>query len=46
LLLLRDLVTLTFDILTLHNGHTLRTTWSTFSPSLKILRLSVWYLSY
>ena len=39
---LRDLVTLTFDLLTLVSGHTWRVTWSTTPPqSLKILRLSV-----
>ena len=38
---LRDLVTLTFDLLTLVSGHTWRVTWSTPSPSLKILRLYV-----
>jgi len=38
---LRDLVTLTFDLLTLVSGHTWRVTWSTPPPSLKILRLSV-----
>ena len=36
---LRDLVTLTFDVLTLVSGHTWRVTWSTPPPSLKILRL-------
>jgi len=38
---LRDLVTLTFDLLTLVSGHTWRVTWSTPPPSLKILQLSV-----
>jgi len=38
---LRDLVTLTFDLLTLVSGHTWRVTWSTPTPSLKILWLSV-----
>ena len=38
---LRDLVTLTFDLLTLVSGHTWRVTWSTPPRSLKILRLSV-----
>jgi len=38
---LRDLVTLTFDLLTLVSGHTWPVTWSTPPPSLKILRLSV-----
>ena len=38
---LRDLVTLTFDLLTLFSGHTWRVTRSTPPPSLKILRLSV-----
>jgi len=43
---LRDLVTLTFDlltfdILTLVSGHTWRGMWSTPPPNLKILRLSV-----
>jgi len=38
---LRDLVTLTFDLLTLVSGSTWRVTWSTAPPSLKILWLSV-----
>ena len=38
---LRNLVTLTFDLLTLAIGHTWRVTWSTPPPSLMILRLSV-----
>ena len=38
---LRDLVTLTFDLLTLVSGHTWRVMWSIPPPSLKILRLSV-----
>ena len=38
---LRDLVTLTFDLLTLVSGHTWRVTWSIPPPSLKILRLFV-----
>ena len=38
---LRDLVTLTFDLLILFSGHTWRVTWTTPPPSLKILRLSV-----
>jgi len=38
---LRDLVTLTFDLLTLVRGHTLRVMWSIHPPSLKIIRLSV-----
>ena len=38
---LRDLVTLTFDLLTLFSGHTRRVTWSTPPRSLTILRLSV-----
>ena len=38
---LRDLVTLTFDLLTLVSGHTWRVTWSTPPRSLKMLRLSV-----
>jgi len=33
---LRDLVTLTFDLLTLVSGHTWRVTWSSHPPSLKI----------
>ena len=37
---LRDLVTLTFDLLTLVSGYTWRVTWSTPPSSLKILRLS------
>ena len=46
---LRDLVTLTFDLLTLLSGHTWRVTWSTPPPSLKILWLSVlelWVLTF
>ena len=35
---LRDLVTLTFDLLTLVSDHTWRVKWSTPPPSLKILR--------
>ena len=38
---LRDLVTFTFDLLTLVSGHTWRVTWSIPPPSLKILRLFV-----
>jgi len=38
---LRDLVTLTFDLLTLDRGQTWLVTWSTPPPSLNILRLSV-----
>jgi len=38
---LRELVTLTFAILTLVSGHTWRVKWSTPPPSLKILHLSV-----
>jgi len=38
---LRDLVTLTFGLLTLVSGHTWRVTWSTPPPSLKILCISV-----
>jgi len=38
---LRDLVTSTFDLLTLVSGHTWRVTRSTPPPSLKILRLSI-----
>ena len=38
---LRDLVTLTFDLLTLVSGHTWRVTCSSLPPSLKILWLSV-----
>ena len=38
---LRDLVTLTFDLLTLVSGHTWLVTWSTPPSSLKILWLSV-----
>jgi len=41
LITLRDLVTLTFDLLTLISGHTWQVTWSTPPPSLKILRLSI-----
>jgi len=45
---LRDLVTLTFDLLSLVSGHTWRVTCSTPPPSLKILRLSfreLWVLT-
>ena len=45
---LRDLVTLTFDLLTLVSGHTRRVTCSTPPPSLKILWLSfveLWVLT-
>jgi len=38
---LHDLVTLTFDLLTLVSGHTWRVTWSIPLRSLKILRLSI-----
>jgi len=38
---LRDLVTLTLDLLTLVSGHTWRVTWSIPPRSLKMLRLSV-----
>jgi len=38
---LRDLVTLTFDLLTVVRCHTWRVTWSTPPPSLKIVWLSV-----
>jgi len=38
---LRDLVTLTFDLLTLNRCHTRRVTWPTLPPSLKTLRLFV-----
>ena len=37
----RDLVTLTFDLLTLSSCHRWRVTWPTLPPSMKILRLSV-----
>jgi len=37
----RDLVTLTFDYLTLNSCHTWRVTWLTMPPSLKTLRLFV-----
>jgi len=37
----RDLVTLTFDLLTLHSCPAWRVTWPTISPSFKTLRLSV-----
>jgi len=37
----RDLVTLTFDLLTLSSCHTWRVMWPTLSPSLKTLRLFV-----
>jgi len=43
----RDLVTLTFDLLTLNSCHTWRVTWETLPPSMKTLRLSVHpFLSY
>jgi len=35
----RDLVTLTFDLLTLNSCHTWRVTWPTSPPSMKTLRL-------
>ena len=38
---LRDLVTLSFDLLILVSGYAWRVTWSIPPPSLKILRLSV-----
>ena len=37
----RDLVTLTFDLLTLNSCHTWRVMWPTLPPSLKTLRLFV-----
>ena len=37
----RDLVTLTFDLLTLNSCHAWRVTWLTLPPSLKTLRLFV-----
>ena len=37
----RDLVILTFDLLTLNRYHTWRVTWPTLPPRLKTLRLSV-----
>jgi len=37
----RDLVTLTFDLLTLNSCHAWRVTWPTLPPSLKTLRLFV-----
>jgi len=37
----RDLVTLTFDLLTLNRCRTWRVTWPTLTPSMKTLRLSV-----
>ena len=43
---LRDLVTLTYDLLTLVSGHTWLVTWSTPPPSLKILWLSVLDISH
>jgi len=36
-----DLVTLTFDLLTLNSCHTCRVTWPTLPPSMKTLRLCV-----
>jgi len=45
LLLIHDLVSLTFDLLTLVSGCTWWVTWSIPPPSLKILRLSVLELS-
>jgi len=38
---LRDLVTLTFNLLTLVSGHTWRVSWSTRPLSLNLLRLSL-----
>ena len=37
----RDLVTLTFTVLTLNSCHSWRVKWSTLPPSMKTLRLSV-----
>ena len=37
----RDLVTLSFDLLTLNSCHTRRVTWPTLPPSLKTLQLFV-----
>jgi len=37
----RNLVTLTFDLLTLNSCHTWRVSWLTLPPSMKTLRLSV-----
>jgi len=37
----RDLVTLTFDLLTLNSCHTWRVTWQTLPPSLKTLHIFV-----
>jgi len=37
----RDLVILTFDLLTLNRCHTWRVTWPTLPPSMKTLRVSV-----
>jgi len=37
----RDLVTLTFDLLTLNSCHTRRVMWPTLPPSLKTIRLFV-----
>jgi len=45
----RDLVTLTFDRLTLNKCHTWQVSWPNLPPSMKILCLSVlaiWFMSY
>ena len=43
----RDLVTLTFDLLTLNSCHTWRVTWPTMPPSLKTLTtIRSWVTSY
>ena len=42
----RDLVTLTFDLLTLNSCHTWRVTWPSLLPSLKTLRLRSSVTSY
>jgi len=43
---LRDLVTLTFDLLTLVSGHTWRVTWSIHPPSLKIITHVPYHVTY
>ena len=43
---LHDLVTLTFDLLTLNSCHTWQVTWPTLPPSLKTLRLELWFITF
>ena len=44
--MLHDLVTLTFDLLTLNSCHTWQVTWPTLPPSLKTLRLELWFITF